>query len=136
MLHQLLLLLCLALLASHLIGIVLLARRLALADRRSLGYGLPRSAFLRELEIGTRETEMSFAVHNRALGMYYNAHDLGGLFCQKRNLASPAFWRMLAEIRRFYRECPALLASAEAPAPEPVAAPVTTRRTLVFAPGG
>ncbi len=71
------------------------------------------SAFLRELGIGTRETEMSFAVHNRALGMYCNAHDLGGLFCQKRNLASPAFWRMLIEIRRFYRECPALLASAE-----------------------
>ena len=37
---------------SLLIGIVLLARRLALADRRSLGYGLPRSAFLRELAIG------------------------------------------------------------------------------------
>lgn len=71
------------------------------------------SAFLRQLGIGTRETEMSFAVHNRALGMYYNAHDLGSLFCQKRNLASPAFWRMLAEIRRFYRECPALLASDE-----------------------
>jgi membrane protease YdiL (CAAX protease family) len=37
---------------SLLIGIVLLARRLALADRRSLGYGLPRTEFLRELAIG------------------------------------------------------------------------------------
>lgn len=69
------------------------------------------SGFLKELGVPTKATEMSFAVHNRALGMFYNAHDLGGLFCQKRNLLSPAFWRMLSEIRRFYAECPALLAS-------------------------
>lgn len=37
---------------SLLIGIVLVARHLALADRRSLGFGLPRAAFLRELAIG------------------------------------------------------------------------------------
>ncbi|MFZ9348179.1 MAG: NAD(P)/FAD-dependent oxidoreductase, partial [Arenimonas sp.] len=71
------------------------------------------SGFLKELAVPTKATEMSFAVHNRALGMFYNAHDLGGLFCQKRNLLSPAFWRMLTEIRRFYAECPALLASDE-----------------------
>jgi predicted NAD/FAD-binding protein len=71
------------------------------------------SGFLKELDVPTKTTEMSFAVHNRALGMFYNAHDLGGLFCQKRNLLSPAFWRMLTEIRRFYAECPALLASDE-----------------------
>src|SRR5262249_39115936 len=35
-----------------LIGFVLLARRLGLADRASLGYGLPRRAFLRELLAG------------------------------------------------------------------------------------
>ncbi|WP_297799384.1 FAD-dependent oxidoreductase [Arenimonas sp. GDDSR-1] len=69
------------------------------------------SGFLKDLGVPTKPTEMSFAVHNRALGMYYNAHDLGGLFCQKRNLLSPPFWRMLADIRRFYAECPALLAS-------------------------
>ncbi|HEY0767510.1 MAG TPA: CPBP family intramembrane glutamic endopeptidase [Steroidobacteraceae bacterium] len=33
-------------------GFVLLARRLGLADRRSLGYGLPRRAFLREMAVG------------------------------------------------------------------------------------
>ena len=71
------------------------------------------SGFLKELGVPTKTTEMSFAVHNRALGMFYNAHDLGGLFCQRRNLVSPAFWRMLADIRRFYAQCPALLASDE-----------------------
>jgi membrane protease YdiL (CAAX protease family) len=35
-----------------LIGFVLLARRLGLADRASLGYGLPRRAFLGEMALG------------------------------------------------------------------------------------
>lgn len=35
-----------------LVGIVLLARRLGVADRASLGYGLPRGAFLRESALG------------------------------------------------------------------------------------
>ncbi|HET9331333.1 MAG TPA: CPBP family intramembrane glutamic endopeptidase [Steroidobacteraceae bacterium] len=35
-----------------LVGFVALARRLRLADRASLGYGLPRRAFLRELLVG------------------------------------------------------------------------------------
>ncbi len=35
-----------------LVGFVLLARRLGLADRTSLGYGVPRRAFLRELSVG------------------------------------------------------------------------------------
>ncbi len=35
-----------------LIGFVLVARRLKLADRASLGYGLPRRAFVREMALG------------------------------------------------------------------------------------
>jgi membrane protease YdiL (CAAX protease family) len=35
-----------------LIGFVLLARRLGLADRASLGYGVPRRVFLREMALG------------------------------------------------------------------------------------
>ena len=35
-----------------LVGFVLVARRLGLADRASLGYGLPRRAFVRELGLG------------------------------------------------------------------------------------
>ncbi len=35
-----------------LIGLVLVSRRLGIADRASLGYGAPRRAFLRELAIG------------------------------------------------------------------------------------
>ena len=70
-------------------------------------------AFLDELQVPTQATEMSFAVHNQATGMYYNAHSIGTLFCQKRNLFSPKFHGMIHDIRRFYRECPALLKSDE-----------------------
>jgi predicted NAD/FAD-binding protein len=69
------------------------------------------SAFLAELGVARKTTEMSFAVYNKALGLYYNARDLGTLFVQKRNLLSFEFWRMLWQIKRFYRECPALLTS-------------------------
>ena len=71
------------------------------------------SAFLSELGVENKDTEMSFSAHNRSLGMYYNARDFGTLFCQKRNLLSLEFWRMLKEIKRFYAECPKLLASRD-----------------------
>ncbi len=67
------------------------------------------SKFLNELEVDTKPTEMSFAVHNLGTGLYYNAHSLKTLFCQKRNLFSPSFYTMVADIKRFYKECPALL---------------------------
>jgi predicted NAD/FAD-binding protein len=62
-----------------------------------------------ELSVETQPTTMSFAVRNERSGLEYNATNLSGLFCQKRNLVSPRFLRMLADIRRFYREAPALL---------------------------
>ena len=69
-----------------------------------------------ELGVASKPTTMSFAVSNERTGLEYNATDLGGLFCQKRNLASPRFLRMLRDIVRFYREAPALLGpEAEGP---------------------
>jgi uncharacterized protein len=69
---------------------------------------------LHELGVESQPTTMSFSVRNERSGLEYNAGDLGGLFCQKRNLVSPAFWRMLADLRRFYREAPALLEGGDA----------------------
>ena len=63
-----------------------------------------------ELAIPSQPTTMSFSVHDEGNGLEYNATDLDGLFCQRRNLVSPRFWRMVGDIRRFYREAPALLA--------------------------
>ncbi|AJQ86905.1 NAD(P)/FAD-dependent oxidoreductase [Xanthomonas oryzae pv. oryzicola] len=66
-----------------------------------------------ELDVAAQPTTMSFSVHDARSGLEYNAGSLGGLFCQRRNLLSPRFWRMLADLRRFYRQAPAVLHSDE-----------------------
>ncbi|MCQ4163508.1 NAD(P)/FAD-dependent oxidoreductase [Tahibacter harae] len=67
------------------------------------------SALFAELGVATQATTMSFSVHNAATGLEYNAASLSGLFCQRRNLLSPRFWGLLADLRRFYRSAGALL---------------------------
>ena len=69
-----------------------------------------------ELGVRSQGTTMSFSVHNEASGLEYNATSIDGLFCQRRNLASPRFWGMLRDLVRFYRQAPHLLAEA-APGP-------------------
>lgn len=49
-------------------------------------------------------TEMSFAVRCDRTGVEYSGTDLNGLFAQRRNLCSPRFLRMVADILRFNRE--------------------------------
>ena len=66
-----------------------------------------------ELGVASQATTMSFSVKNEVSGLEYNATNLNAMFCQRRNLVRPAFLRMVREILRFYREAPALLASAD-----------------------
>lgn len=57
---------------AFLVGFLLVARRLRLADRASLGYGVPRSAFARELALGLGIgviTMASVAASMAALGL-------------------------------------------------------------------
>ncbi len=70
------------------------------------------SGLFDELGVATQPTDMSFSVHDARSGLEYNATDLDRLFVQRRNLLSPAFWGMISDLRRFYREAPALLADA------------------------
>jgi predicted NAD/FAD-binding protein len=74
------------------------------------------TALFDELGVASQPTTMSFAVHDEASGLEYNATSLDALFCQRRNLVSPRFWRMLADLVRFYRHAPALL-DGEGPGP-------------------
>jgi len=67
------------------------------------------TAMFQQLKVETQPTTMSFSVHNARSGLEYSAGTLSGLFCQRRNLLSPRFYRMVADILRFYREAPALL---------------------------
>ena len=54
---------------------------------------------------------MSFSVSDEKTGLEYNATTLDKLFCQRRNLFRPRFYRMVKDILRFYREAPQLLES-------------------------
>ncbi|WP_438970465.1 NAD(P)/FAD-dependent oxidoreductase, partial [Methylophaga sp.] len=67
------------------------------------------SHLLHELNVDSIDTEMSFSVHNSYSGLEYNATNLNKLFCQRKNLFNPRFYRMLKDLSRFYREAPALL---------------------------
>ena len=69
-----------------------------------------------ELGVASQPTTMSFSVHNPASGLEYNATTLDSLFCQRRNLVSPRFLRMVRDLLRFYREAPAVM---DLPAPGP-----------------
>ncbi len=66
-------------------------------------------ALLDELGVETQPTTMTFAVRCERSGLEYNAGSNGGMFLQKRRAFSLRHWRMLLDILRFYRECPALL---------------------------
>ncbi|MDL5364516.1 FAD-dependent oxidoreductase [Xanthomonas sp. NCPPB 2654] len=70
------------------------------------------SRLFAQLEVAAQPTTMSFSVHEARTGLEYNAGSLGGLFCQRGNLANPRFWRMLRDLRRFYRQAPQVLSDA------------------------
>jgi len=74
------------------------------------------SRLFAELGVRSQPTSMSFSVQDARSGLEYNATNLDAMFCQRRNLLSPRFLRMVREILRFYRESPALLRS-DAPGP-------------------
>ena len=65
------------------------------------------TALFAHLDVPTIATEMSFGVsldHGRL--EYSGGTGFGGLFAQKRNLASPRFWSMMRDLVRFYRKAP------------------------------
>lgn len=60
--------------------------------------------FFKLLAVPTKPADMSFAFSVANGSFEYAGRGLAGMFAQKRNLFRPRFWRMLADIRRFYRE--------------------------------
>jgi len=67
------------------------------------------SAWLETLAVDSQASDMSFGVHCEITGLEYNATSLNRLFCQRRNILSPRFIGMVADILRFYRNAPQLL---------------------------
>ena len=57
-------------------------------------------------EIGqpSKPSNMSFSVHSEDGRIEYNSSSLNGIFAQRRNLVRPAYYRMLRDILRFFRD--------------------------------
>jgi predicted NAD/FAD-binding protein len=70
-------------------------------------------AILRELDVASKPSTMSFSVRNDESGFEYNATSLRGLFAQRRNLVRPRMWGLLRDIQRFFREAPKLLETGD-----------------------
>jgi uncharacterized protein len=68
--------------------------------------------FLRDLNVASQPSDMSFSVTDAKTGLEYNATTMDKLFCQRRNLFKPRFYRMILDILRFYKEAPAVLENA------------------------
>ena len=75
--------------------------------------------WMHQLDVPLARSDMSFSVQvNRATGrtLEWNGSTLNTVFAQRRNLLSPRFWGMLADIMRFNRLATALAVASEAPA--------------------
>ncbi len=58
---------------------------------------------LRELQVATQPSDMSFGCYNEVSGIMYSSRGLRGLWARPRNVVSPALYRMVADIARFNR---------------------------------
>ena len=67
------------------------------------------TAMLDDLGVESQPTNMSFSARNHLTGTIYNASNPNKLFCDRRNLLRPSFWRMVFDIVRFYRSAKSLL---------------------------
>ncbi len=65
------------------------------------------TALFAHLQVATLATDMSFGVSLDGGALEYSGTGFGGVFAQRRNLASPRFWSMLRDLVRFYRRAPA-----------------------------
>ena len=68
------------------------------------------SRLLAELEIPTRDTQMSFSLRCGRSGLEYQGSTLNQLFAQRRNLLRPGHYRMLRDVLRFNRDAKRALA--------------------------
>ena len=85
-----------------------------------------------ELGVATQDTEMSMSIRDDATGLEWaGALGAAGLFPTGRNLARPAYLRMLTEIPRFHRRRARLLDAGRSTTPRCAASssPTASRRT-------
>ncbi|MEC8483344.1 MAG: FAD-dependent oxidoreductase, partial [Pseudomonadota bacterium] len=59
---------------------------------------------MKELNVATKPTEMSFSVSCERTGLEYGGNNLNTLFAQRKNLVNWSFLSMLKDILRFNKE--------------------------------
>ncbi len=62
------------------------------------------SAWLDLMGIASQSSDMSFGVRNLDTGLEYGTRNISALLAQRKNLFSRRFWRMLWDLRRFFRD--------------------------------
>jgi uncharacterized protein len=70
-------------------------------------------ALLGRYGIRTQNSNMSFSVRDERTGLEYNGTNVNTLFAQRRNALSPGFIGMIADILRFNRAAPSVLAGPD-----------------------
>lgn len=70
-------------------------------------------ALFEHLNVPTKPAHMSFAVSIDDGAFEYSSHGISALFAQKRNYASPKFWRMIRDVVRFQKQAPRDLPAME-----------------------
>lgn len=71
------------------------------------------TALFEHLAVPTKPAMMSFAVSLDDGAFEYCSQGFGALFAQKRNYASPKFWRMIGDLLRFQKQAPRDLPALE-----------------------
>jgi len=71
------------------------------------------TALFEHLGVPTKPAHMSFAVSIDDGAFEYCSHGIASLFAQKRNYASPKFWRMISDLLRFQKQAPKDLPALE-----------------------
>lgn len=67
------------------------------------------TALFQYLGVPVRDSDMSFAASLRGGELEYAGTSLNSFLGQRCNVLRPRFWRMIADLVRFYREAPVLL---------------------------
>lgn len=57
-----------------------------------------------KLGVETKDSSMSFSVKVEDNGLEYNGTNLNSLFCQRKNILRPSFYKMIKDILRFNKE--------------------------------
>jgi predicted NAD/FAD-binding protein len=69
---------------------------------------------LAELGVRTQPTDMSMSIHCQGCGLEYaGGRGVGGVLARPRSAAAPAFVRMLAQVKRFYRRAKEMVAAGD-----------------------